>query len=83
MGDIFCGENSEKDNEEDLKEWLGDSGASLRFTYTKKNMTNIEECNIDVTVGNCHKMKCDIRDTVNMKLQAGGVVKLTEVLYVP
>ena len=28
-------------NEEDLEEWLGDSGESLHITYTKKNITNI------------------------------------------
>ena len=46
-------------------------------------MTNIEEYNIDVTVGNFQKMKCELKVTVNMNLQGGGKVKLTEVVYVP
>ena len=45
-------------------------------------MTNIEECNIDVTLKNGQKLKCDLKFTVNMKLQVGETVKSSEVLYV-
>ena len=46
-------------------------------------MTNIEECNIDATVGNGKKVNCELRGTVNMTLQAGEMFNFTEVLYVP
>ena len=46
-------------------------------------MTNIEECKIDVTVGNDQKMKCELKVTANIKLQVGETFKFTEVLYVP
>ena len=46
-------------------------------------MTNVEKCNIDVTVGNGQKMKCELKGSVNMKLQDGQTVKLNKVLYVP
>ena len=42
---------------------------SLNITYKKKDMKNIEKCEIDVAVINCQKMKCDLKGTVNMKLQ--------------
>ena len=62
---------------------LGDSGASSNITHKKKYMTDVENFNINVTVGNDQKMKCEIEGSVNMKLQYGKMVKLTEVLYVP
>ena len=62
---------------------MGDSRASSNITYIKKDMTTIEECKIDATIGNGKNMKCDLKGTVNMKHQGGGMVKLTEVLYVP
>ena len=40
VGATLCGEDQEESNKEDLKEWLGDSGASLHITYKKKNMTD-------------------------------------------
>ena len=49
----------------------------------KENMTNIEECNIDATLGNGQKMKCKLTGTVNMKLQGGEIVNPNGVLYVP
>ena len=45
-------------------------------------MTEVEKCDINVTVGNFQKMKCEIKGCVNMKLQYVQTVKLTEVLYV-
>ena len=71
MRATFCGKVSENDNKEDLKEWLGESGASPHISYTKKNMTNIEECKIDVTLRNSQKMNYELKVTVNMKLQGG------------
>ena len=54
----------------------------MHITYTKKNMTNIEEYNIDVTVGNVQKIKCELKVTVNMKLQGGEAAKMTKVLCI-
>ena len=34
-------------------------------------------------MGNVQKMKCDLKGSVNMKLQDGNTVKLTKVRYVP
>ena len=48
----------------------------------KNNLTNIEEWNIDATVGNGHKIKCDIKGKVNMKLQWEEKVKFNVFLYV-
>ena len=45
-------------------------------------MTDVEKCDINVTVGNGHKMKCELKGSVNMKLQYGKTEKLTEVVYV-
>ena len=61
---------------------MGDSGASSHITNTRKHITNIEECNIGVTVVNIQKMKCELKVTVNMNLQGGETFKLTEVLYI-
>ena len=83
MGAKFCVEVSESNNDEDPEEWLRESGASSYITYTKNNLTNIEECNIDVTVVNGQKMKCDIKGKVHMKLQGGETLKFNDVLYVP
>ena len=46
-------------------------------------MTEVEKCDINVTVGNGQKMKCALKCSVSMKLKDGKTVKLTEVLYVP
>ena len=46
-------------------------------------MTNIEECNIGMTFRNGSKMKCELKGKVNMKLQVGKMIMLTEVLYIP
>ena len=83
VGAKLCGEVQEENNEEDIKEWLGDSGASSHITYKKKDMTDVEKYEINVTVGNDQKMKCDLKVSVNMKLKDGQKMKLTEVLYVP
>ena len=71
MGAIFCGEVTKSNNQEDLEEWLGDSGASLHINYMKINLTNVEECKIDIIVRNGQKMKCEIKGTVNVKIQGG------------
>ena len=60
-----------------------DSGASLHISYRNKNLTNIEELKIDVTVGNVQNMKCEIKGMVNMKLQGWKTVKFNDFLYVP
>ena len=49
----------------------------------KKDMTDVEKCEINVTVVNGHNMKCGIKGSVNMKIQDGKTVKLTKVLYIP
>ena len=41
VGATFCGEDQDDKNEEDLKEWLGDSGASLHITCKKKYMIDV------------------------------------------
>ena len=46
-------------------------------------MTHVKKCDINVMVGNGQKMKCELKGSVNMKLQDGKTVKITEVLYVP
>ena len=43
----------------------------------------MKEFKIGVTVINYQKMKCEIKGTVNMKLQGGETFKLDEVLYLP
>ena len=57
-------------------------GASPHSTHREKDMTEVEKCDINVTVGNGQKMKCELKGFVNMKLQDVQTVKLTEVLYV-
>ena len=46
-------------------------------------MIDVEKCEINVTVGNGQKMKCELRSSVNMKLQDVKTAKLTKVLNVP
>ena len=46
-------------------------------------MTNVEKWEINFTMGNGQKMKCNLKGSVNMKLQDGQMAKLTKVLYVP
>ena len=46
-------------------------------------MTDVEKCDINVMVGNCQKMECELKVSVNMKLQDGKKVKITEFLYIP
>ena len=36
-----------------------------------------------MTVGNGQNMKCELKGSVNMKMQGGETVKLIEVMYVP
>ena len=81
MGTILYGEVSESNNDEDLEEWLGESSVSSHITCTSKNLTNIEECKIDVRVRNGQNMKCELKGTVNMKLQGGKTLQLNSVLY--
>ena len=80
---IICREVSKSSNKEEIKEWLGYSGESLHITYTKKNLPNVGEFKIDVTVRNVQKMNCELKGTVNMKLQGRKTSKLNDVLYVP
>ena len=56
---------------------------SFQITYKKKDMTDIEKCEINVTVGNGQKMKCELKGSVHVKLKGGETVNLTEVLYIP
>ena len=46
-------------------------------------MTEVEKYNSNVTVGNGQTMKYMLKVSVNMKLQDGQTVKVTQVLYVP
>ena len=82
MGVTFYGEVSEYGKKEDLKEWLGNSGASLHITYKNKDMTDIEKCEINVIMGNGQKMKCGLKGSVNKKLKVGETVKLTRFIYI-
>ena len=83
MGSTFCGEVSENYKEEDIKQWLGESSASLHITYKKKDTPNTKKCEIYVTVGNGQKIKCAVKGIVNMKPQGEETFKLTKVIYVP
>ena len=49
----------------------------------KKDMADVNKCEINVTVGNDQKMKCELKGSVNMKTKGGEKVKLTKLLYVP
>ena len=71
VGSTFYGEVLENGNQDDLEEQLGGSGAPSHITYRNKNMTNMKEFKIGVTVINYQKMKCEIKGTVDMKLQGG------------
>ena len=55
----------------------------MHITHKKKDTTEVEKCDINVTVVNGHKMKCELKFSVNMKLQDVKKVKLTQVQYVP
>ena len=46
-------------------------------------MTDVERCEINVTVGNSHNIECDLKKSVNMKFKDVQTVKLTKILYVP
>ena len=46
-------------------------------------MADVEKCKINATVENGQNMKCELKGSVNMKLQGGQTVKLTKVLYLP
>ena len=72
VGATLCVKVSESNNNEDLEEWLLYSGVLSHTKHTKMNLTNIKEYNIDVTVGSGQKMKCNLKGTVNMKLQGRG-----------
>ena len=69
MGATFCGSFSKNNNNEDLQERLGESSVSSHITYTKNNLTNVEEFRIDVTVRNVQKMKFELKGMLNMKLK--------------
>ena len=45
-------------------------------------MTDVVKCEINVTVGNGQKMKCELKGSVKMKLQDQQMAKLIKVLYV-
>ena len=44
---------------------------SLQITYKKEDTTDVEKCEINVTVVNGQKMKCKIKCSVNMKMKGG------------
>ena len=46
-------------------------------------MIDVENFEINVTVGNVQNMKCGIKVSVNMKLQGVKTVKIIEFMYVP
>ena len=54
----------------------------MHIKYKKKDMTDVENFEINVTVVNGQNMKCDLKGYVNIKFQDGKTVKLTKVLYV-
>ena len=62
---------------------MGESGASSHITHKKRDTTDVEKYEINVTVGNFHKTKCKLKNSVNMKLKDGQTVKLNKVLYMP
>ena len=46
-------------------------------------MKDFEKCEINVTLVNGQKMKCELKGLVNMNMQGRETVKLTKALYVP
>ena len=56
---------------------------SSHITHKHKYMIDVKKFEINVTVVNFQKMKCDLKGSMNMELQGGQIVKLTKVLYVP
>ena len=55
----------------DNEEWLGDSGESSHIEYNKKEMKYVKKWEINGTLGNDQKMKCELKGSVNMKIQGG------------
>ena len=80
FGSTLCGEVQEENDGKYPEEWLGDSGESSHITHKKKYITDVKKCEINVTVENCQNMKCELKGFVNMKIQDGKMMKLTEVL---
>ena len=83
MGATFCGEVQEENNKEYPKKWLGESGASSYITHKKKGITYVEKYEINITVVNGQKIKCELKGSVNMKLKDVQTVKRTKVQNVP
>jgi hypothetical protein len=67
--------------------FIADSGASSHMVNSKKHLTNIEKCNIDVKVGNSEVMKCSLKGTYEGKVidKKGNemILTLQDVMYVP
>ena len=45
-------------------------------------MRDVEKCEINVTLGNAQKTKCELKGSVNTKMKLEEMVNLTKVLYV-
>ena len=54
----------------------------MHIAYKNKYTTDVENCEINVTVVNGQNIKCELKGYVNIKFQDGKTVKLTKVLYV-
>ena len=54
-----------------MEQWLWDSGASSNITHIKDKQTDVEDCKIEITVGNGQTMKREWKGLVNMHLQGG------------
>ena len=46
-------------------------------------MTDVEKCNINVTVENGKSMKCKLKGLIKMMMEGSETVKLIKVLFVP
>ena len=55
----------------------------MHITYNKEYMKYVEKCEINVTVRNSQNMKCNLKGSVNRKMQVKENVKLTNVMYIP
>ena len=77
----------QKQSPRNTEKWIGDSGATVHITNDDKGMINIEECNLDITVGNDETVKCEKMGDIPLILKnaAGKTVTLTpfDIRYVP
>ena len=65
------------------EKWLADTGASSHITMSDRGMTNTENVNIRVIVGDGNEVLCTKRGDVHLQGQTGQTLLLQKVLYAP